>query len=104
MKISTVMHHDVTIIAPDQTLRDAAATMKKLDARVLPVGEHDRLVGMITDRDIAVRGVAEGRGAEGRGPDAKIRDVMSHEVKYCFENEDVEHVAEASSRCGACRC
>ena len=54
-----------------------------------PVGEHDKLVGMITDRDIAIRGIAEGKG-----PDTKAREVMSHEVKYCFEDEAVEHVAE----------
>ena len=89
MKISNTMHRDVTIIGPDQTLRDAAMAMKKLDAGVLPVGEHDKLVGMITDRDIVVRGIAAGKG-----PDGKVRDVMSHEVKYCFEDEDVEHVAE----------
>ena len=72
MLISVVMSRDVQIIAPDQTLRDAAATMKQLDAGVLPVAEKDKLVGMITDRDIAIRGVAEGKG-----PTAKIRDVMS---------------------------
>ena len=60
MKISNIMHRDVTIIGPGQTLRDAAAMMKKLDAGVLPVGEHDKLVGMITDRDIAVRGQEKG--------------------------------------------
>ncbi len=89
MQISNVMSRDVQIIAPDQTLRDAAAAMKQLDAGVLPVGEHDKLVGMITDRDITVRGIAEGKG-----PDAKVGDVMSHEIKYCFEDEEVEHVAE----------
>src|SRR6266702_1569650 len=89
MKIGNIMHRDVQIIAPDQTLRDAALAMKRLDAGVLPVGERDKLVGMITDRDIAIRGAAEGKG-----PDAKVRDVMSHEVRYCFEDEDVAHVAE----------
>src|SRR6266436_9924157 len=89
MQISNVMSRDVQIIAPDQTLRDAAAAMKQLDAGVLPVGEHDKLVGMITDRDIAIRGIAEGKG-----PDTKAREVMSQEVKYCFEDEAVEHVAE----------
>jgi CBS domain-containing protein len=89
MKISKIMHHDVQIIGPEESLRNAAATMKKLDAGVLPVGEHDKLVGMITDRDIAIRGIAEGKG-----PDAKVRDVMSHEVKYCFEDEEVAHVVE----------
>ena len=87
MQVGNVMSRDVQIIAPDQTLRDAATTMKRLDAGVLPVGEKDKLIGMITDRDIAVRGIAEGKG-----PDAKIRDVMSREVKYCFEDEDVDHV------------
>jgi CBS domain-containing protein len=89
MQIRNVMSHDVQIIAPDQTLRDTAAIMRRLDAGVLPVGEKDKLVGMITDRDIAIRGIAEGKG-----PDAKIRDVMSQEVKYCFEDEDVDHVAQ----------
>jgi CBS domain-containing protein len=89
MQISNVMTRNVQIIAPDQTLRDAAATMRRLDSGVLPVGEEDKLVGMITDRDIAIRGMAEGKG-----PDAKVRDVMSPEVKYCFEDEDIEHVAE----------
>ncbi len=89
MLVSNVMSRDVQIIAPDQTLRDAAAAMKQLDAGVLPVGEKDKLIGMITDRDIAIRGIAEGKG-----PEAKVRDVMSHEVKYCFEDEQVDHVAE----------
>jgi CBS domain-containing protein len=67
--------------------------MKKIDAGLLPVTENDKLVGMITDRDIAIRGVAEGKG-----PDAKVRDAMSPEVKYCFEDEDVTHVAESFGR------
>ena len=89
MQINNVMSRNVKIIASDQTVRDAAAMMRQLDAGALPVGEKDKLVGMITDRDIAIRGIAEGKG-----PDTKIRDVMSHEVKYCFEDEEVEHVAE----------
>jgi len=89
MQIANVMSRNVELIACDGTLRDAAALMKKIDAGVLPVAEGDRLKGMITDRDIAIRGIAEGKG-----PDAKVRDVMSNEVKYCFEDEDVAHVAE----------
>ena len=89
MQINNVMSRNVKTIAADQTVREAAAIMRQLDAGVLPVDEKDKLVGMITDRDIAIRGIAEGKG-----PDTKIRDVMSHEVKYCFEDEDVEHVAE----------
>ena len=89
MKIANIMSRDVQIIGPDQTLREAASTMKKLDAGALPVGERDKLVGMITDRDIAIRAVAQGKG-----PDAKVRDAMSHELKYCFEDEEVDHIAE----------
>jgi CBS-domain-containing membrane protein len=89
MKISNIMHRDVQIIGPEESLRNAAAMMKRLDAGILPVGAHDKLVGMITDRDIAIRGVAEGKG-----PDAKVHDVMSQEVKYCFEDEEVAHVVE----------
>jgi len=63
--------------------------MADIDAGVLPVGENDRLVGIITDRDIAIRGVAEGKG-----PDAKVREIMSKEVKYCFEDEDIDDVLE----------
>src|SRR6266542_5073988 len=66
-----------------------AAQPPKIDAGLLPVTENDKLVGMITDRDIAIRAVAEGKG-----PDTKVRDAMSAEVKYCFEDEDVAHVAE----------
>src|SRR5437867_13326673 len=89
MKIGNVMSRDVQLIKPDDTIRSAAAVMKKMDAGLLPVTENDKLVGMITDRDIAIRGVAEGNG-----PDAKVRDAMSSEVRYCFEDEDVTHDAE----------
>jgi CBS domain-containing protein len=89
MKIANIMSRDVQMIGPDGTLRSAAELMKRIDAGVLPVADGDRLVGMITDRDIAIRGMAEGKG-----PDAKVRDVMSPEIKYCFEDEDVAHVAD----------
>jgi CBS domain-containing protein len=89
MRVSECMTRDVRIASPDETIREAAKIMASIDAGVLPVGQNDRLVGMITDRDIAIRGVAEGKG-----PDAKIRDVMSPEVRYCFEDDDVEDVLE----------
>jgi CBS domain-containing protein len=62
MKVGEIMTRDVCIANPGQTLRDGAGEMEKRDIGVLPVAEHDRLVGMITDRDIAVRGAAHGRG------------------------------------------
>jgi CBS domain-containing protein len=62
--------------------------MAQIDAGILPVGENDRLVGMITDRDIAVRAVACGKG-----PDTPVRDVMTAEVKYCFMDDDIDDIA-----------
>jgi CBS domain-containing protein len=88
MKVSDCMTRNVRVVNPSQTLQEAARMMAELDAGVLPVGENDRLVGMITDRDIAVRAVCAGKG-----PDCKVEDAMTREVKYCFEDEDVDHVA-----------
>lgn len=88
MQVSEAMSRDVKVATPRNSIRDAARVMAEIDAGVLPVGDQDRLVGMITDRDIAVRAVAQGKG-----PDTPVSDVMSHEVKYCFEDEDLEHVA-----------
>jgi CBS domain-containing protein len=87
MRVRNCMTQSVRIAGPDQTLQDAARAMASLDAGALPVSENDRLIGMITDRDIAVRGVAEGKG-----PDARIREVMSTDVKYCFDDEEADDV------------
>jgi CBS domain-containing protein len=89
MKVSELMTRDVRIASPDETLRTAATAMVALDAGILPVGENGRLVGMITDRDIAVNGVALGKG-----PDAKVGEVMTRDVKYCYADQDVEDVTE----------
>jgi CBS domain-containing protein len=89
MQVSEAMTRDVKIAKPDQPIREAARIMAEIDAGVLPVGDGDRLVGMITDRDIAVRAVAAGKS-----PDTPVRDVMSAEVKYCFEDDDLNHVAQ----------
>jgi CBS domain-containing protein len=83
------MTRDVRIANPGQSIRDVAKIMAEIDAGAMPVGENDRLVGMITDRDIAIRAVAKGKG-----PDTPVRDVMSKDVKYCYEDEDLEHVAK----------
>jgi CBS domain-containing protein len=87
MKIREAMTRDVRMVRPDQTIREAAHLMAELDIGALPVEDSDRLVGMITDRDIAVRAVAEGHGA-----DTMVRDVMTAEVKYCFDDQSVEEV------------
>jgi CBS domain-containing protein len=88
MKVNDVMTREVKLVSPEQTIREAAHLMAEIDAGAIPVGEHDRLIGMITDRDIAIRAVAEGKS-----PDTKVRDVMSKEMLYCFDNQDVEDVA-----------
>lgn len=87
MKVSEVMTREILVANPEQTVQQAAQMMADIDAGVLPVGENDRLIGMITNRDIAIRCVAKGNG-----PDAKIRDVMSHDVKYCFLDQDIDEV------------
>lgn len=87
MKISEVMTRGVSLAEPNETICEVAKRMAEIDCGMLPVSEKDRLVGMITDRDIAVRGVAAGKG-----PDAKVRDIMTREVKYCFDDQDTNDV------------
>jgi CBS domain-containing protein len=89
MKVNEIMTRDVWLASPDQKLREVAAEMERHDIGVLPVGDNDRLVGMITDRDIAVRGISHGLG-----PEASVRDVMSAEVKYCFEDDEIDNLAQ----------
>jgi len=88
MRVSEAMTPDVQIASPGQTIQEAAKILAAIDAGALPVGAGDRLVGVITDRDIAIRAVAKGLK-----PDTKVADVMSAEVLYCFEDEDIEDVA-----------
>jgi CBS domain-containing protein len=90
MLIGELMTRDVRIATPNDTIERAATMMGEIDAGVIPVGENDRLVGVITDRDIAVRAVAHGKP-----PQTEVREVMSAEVKYCFEDEAVEDVARS---------
>ena len=68
--------------------------MADLDTGALPVGENDRLVGMITDRDIAIRAVAKGRDPES----TKVRDAMSEHIRFCFEDEDTQEVSRKMSQ------
>lgn len=88
MKIADCMTTDVQVAKPDQPIREAAQFMLKADAGSIPVCDGDRLVGMITDRDIAVRAVAEGRG-----PDTPVQEAMTDHVDYCYEDDAIEDVA-----------
>lgn len=89
MRIADAMTRDVQVIKPDQSLVDAARLMADCDCGALPVADNDRLVGMLTDRDIVVRGLAQGKTL-----DTCVQDVMSADVKYCFEDEDLDEVAQ----------
>ena len=88
MKVSKCMTRDVELVRPTQTIREAAQMMADLDAGALPVQQDDRLVGMITDRDIAVRAVAQGKP-----PETPVQDVMSPELLYCFDDQEIEDVS-----------
>ena len=93
MRVSEAMTREVRVASPGQSIRDVARMMAESDAGAVPVGDNDRLVGMITDRDIAIRAVGEGKG-----PDTPVREVMSTEqVLYCYEDEDLDHVAKNMS-------
>jgi CBS domain-containing protein len=82
MRVSEVMTRGVECTRPDATLQEAAAKMKSLDVGTLPVCDDDRLVGMVTDRDITVRATAEGEPPT----DVRVRDIMTPDVIYCFED------------------
>ena len=90
MNIQDLMTKDVELIDPATTMRDAAARMRDEDIGALPVGENDRLVGMLTDRDIVARGVASDRAPS----ECTVRDVMSEGVYYCFEDEDAQRASD----------
>ena len=91
MNVREVMTPCVVIASPDDTLQRAAEMMIDIDAGVLPVGENDRLVGILTDRDITIRAVATGKVPS----ECKVRDVMSEEVKYIYEDESTEDAARS---------
>ena len=88
MKVADCMSRDVQTVNPDQPIQEAAQFMLRVDAGSMPVIENDRLVGMVTDRDIAVRAVAKGRG-----PETPVREAMTDHVDYCYDDEEVEEVA-----------
>lgn len=89
-QISDIMSRDVTCVAPNDSLQRAAQTMGRLDVGALPVWDGRQLIGMVTDRDIAVRGVASGKQ-----PDSTpVSEVMSSDVQCCFEDEKIDSVME----------
>jgi len=90
MKIRDVMTRSVELVNPDTSLQEAARKMRETDTGFLPVGENDRLAGTLTDRDITIRAVAEGRDPKS----AKVRDAMSDELVYVFEDAETAEAAD----------
>ena len=89
MKVKDVMTRGAECVRPEATLQEAAQKMKSLDVGPLPVCDNDRLVGMLTDRDITVRAVAEGKDPRA----TRVRDAMTEGICYCFEDDDVADAA-----------
>jgi len=90
MQVSEVMSTNVKVASPDDSLQKIAQSMAELDSGVMPVGANDRLIGMITDRDIVIRAVSQGLNPE----ITTAREVMSAEVHFCYDGDDVEEVAQ----------
>jgi CBS domain-containing protein len=89
MQVREVMTRGVECVRPDDTLQTAARKMRDLDVGPMPVCDNDRLAGMLTDRDITIRAVAEGKDPR----TAPVRDVMTEGIEYCFEDDDVKVAA-----------
>ena len=91
-KLKEVMSRDVKVISPDATIREAARKMLEGDFGMMPVGENDRMIGAISDRDIAIRGVAEGKD-----PNTRVREVMSEGITWAYEDDSAEDAAKIMS-------
>src|SRR6266571_1703355 len=89
MQLKDIMTPGVEVIAPEASIYEAAEKMSHLDVGPLPVCDNDRLVGMLTDRDITVRAVAEGKDPRA----TRVRDAMTEGICYCFEDDDVADAA-----------
>lgn len=90
MAVADVMTKDVRLIDPDTTIRDAAIRLRDEDVGALPVGENDRLIGMVTDRDITVRAVAADKAPD----NTTVREVLSEKIYYCFDDQSLDEVAD----------
>jgi len=91
MNVDSVMTREVAVVGPTDSVRAAADVLKRLNIGSAPVCNGRSLVGMITDRDIAVRAVADGRDPV----NTPVEQVMTRDVIYCFDDQDVQEVADA---------
>jgi len=94
MTLKDVMTPDVEVISPEATLQQAAAKMRRLNIGPLPVCDGDQLVGMLTDRDITVRAVAEGCDPTA----TTVREAMTPDIAYCFEDQHIEDAVQMMER------
>ena len=91
-KLKDLMSRDVKVISPDATIREAAQQMLNGNFGMLPVGENDRMIGAVSDRDIAIRAVAEGKDGN-----TKVRDVMTANIIWAYEDDSVDDAAKLMS-------
>lgn len=94
MQIKEIMSRDVEVIHPDSAIQEAATKMKTFDVGSLPVCDNQRLIGVVTDRDLALRAVAAGRDPQ----TTKVSEAMTPELIYCFEDENVKEAAKLMER------
>ena len=87
-QLKDLMSRDVQVISPDMSIKEAAIKMRDGDFGMMPVGEDDRMIGTLSDRDIVIRAVADGLNA-----DTKVRDVMSEGVAWAYEDDSIENAA-----------
>ena len=90
--LKDVMSRDVKVIGPEMTIREAARMMSDGDFGMMPVGDNDRMIGAISDRDITIRAVAQGKG-----PDTTVREIMSAGIRWAYDDDTVEHAAKLMS-------
>ena len=91
MNVGQIMNKEVKFINKDKTIQEAAKIMRDSGIGCMPVEENDKLIGMITDRDIVMT------LAEGKGPQTHVKECIKQSIKYCFEDEDLEDVASQMS-------
>lgn len=89
MKINEIMSREIRTISPDTPLREVAQIMRQADIGALIINQDDRMAGMITDRDLVIRAMADGMDLN-----TPVSRIMSDDVRYCFEDEEIDHVAK----------
>lgn len=89
MQIKNVMSTNPTWLSPTDTAQQAAQKMQELDCGCIPVGENEKLVGIVTDRDIALRAIGQNKNAQ-----TVLKDIMTTKVLYCYETDTVDNVAQ----------